>query len=306
MKLSALDMRAFAAIADLGGVSPAARQLGAAKSSVSRQLAALETRLGARLFERSTRRWRLTEAGETLAAYARRVDEEIGAAEAALEALSAAPRGRLVVSAPFSFVLKILNPRLAAFRALYPHVRLALVTEVRAADFFADGVDVAIRIGEVNGPNFVARRLGQAPLVLVAAPAYLAARGAPQKPADLSGHDLIELRTRGPGGWTLTHETGEVAAVDAAPQLETPEPAVALDLALRGHGIAVAPLLYAAPGLEAGTLTRVLPQWRRGERAISAVYPSRAHLAPKLRVFIDFAAEAMRPLSTPSARKNPG
>ena len=302
MKLSALDMRAFAAIADLGGVSPAARQLGAAKSSVSRQLAALEKRLGARLFERSTRRWRLTEAGETLAAYARRVDEEIGAAEAAVEALSAAPRGRLVVSAPFSFVLNILTPRLAAFCAAYPLVRLSLVTEVRTADFFADGVDVAIRIGDVTGQSLVVRRLGQAPLVLVAAPAYLARSGAPQTPQDLANHALIELRTRGPGGWTLTHESGETAEVAALPVIETPEPTVALDLAARGHGVAVAPLLYAAPGLAAGTLVRVLPQWRRGERAISAVYPSRAHLAPKLRAFLDFVAEATRPLSTPSAK----
>lgn len=306
MKVSALDLRNFAALVELGGFSAAARKLGAPKSTLSRQLAALETRLGARLFERSTRRLRLTEAGAALAAYARRVAEEIDNAEAAMEALRERPRGLLVVSAPYSFVLHVLAPRLDLFRAACPEVRLSLIPSAQTADFFADGIDVAIRIGDIPASSLIARKLGQDPLVLVASPGYLARRGEPLSPQDLSRHSLIELRSRAADGWTLVNEAGVSVAVATQPALATPEPSVALDLAERGHGVATAPRIYAGPKIAAGSLVRVLPQWRRGERAIHAVYPSRRLLTPKLRAFLDFTAAAMRaaplgaePASTP-------
>jgi len=294
MKVSALDLRVFAAIVENGGFSAAARTLNAPKSTISRQLAGLETRIGARLFERSTRRLRLTEAGHVLAAYARRIGEEIDNAEAAMEALRERPRGLLVVSAPYSFVLHVLGPRLDLFRAACPEVRLSLIPSAQAADFFSDGVDVVIRIGEIGAPSLIAKKLGEAPLVLVAAPSYLSRRGEPATPGKLQGHSLIELRSRAAGdGWALTHDNGETTMVAVDPVIATPEPGVALDLAERGHGVAVAPLLYAAHKIAAGSLVRVLPEWRRGERAISAVYPSRRLLTPKLRAFLDFAAAAM-------------
>ncbi len=99
---------------------------------------------------------------------------------------------------------------------------------------------------------------------------------------------------RGAAGWELTHESGAAQSFAVTPEIATPEPGVALDLAERGHGVAVAPLIYAAPKIAAGALVRVLPQWRRGERAISAVYPSRRLLTPKLRAFLDFTAGALR------------
>ena len=283
MKVSALDLRIFAVLVELGGFSAAARKLGQPKSTLSRQLAALETRLGARLFERSTRRLRLTESGEVLAAYARRIGEEIDNAEAALESLRERPRGLLVVSAPYSFVTNVLAPRLDLFRAACPEVRLSLIPTAQAADFFSDGVDLAIRIGEIGATSLIAKKLAEVPLILVASPAYLARRGEPADPQELCAHSLIELRSRpAPEGWTLTHESGAEAKVAVHAALATPEPAVALELAEHGLGVAVAPRLYAAP------------QWRRGERAIHAVYPSRRLLTPKLRAFLDFTAAAMQ------------
>ena len=298
MKVSALDLRIFAVLVELGGFSAAARKLGQPKSTLSRQLAALETRLGARLFERSTRRLRLTESGEVLAAYARRIGEEIDNAEAALESLRERPRGLLVVSAPHSFVMHVLAPRLDLFRAACPEVRLSLIPTAQAADFFSDGVDLAIRVGEVGATSLIAKKLGEVPLIMVASPAYVARRGEPADPQELCAHSLIELRSRAsPEGWTLTHETGAEAKVAVQPALATPEPAVALELAECGHGVAIAPRLYAAPKIAAGALLRVLPQWRRGERTIYAVYPSRRLLTPKLRAFLDFTAAAMQAVS---------
>lgn len=294
MKLSTVDLRLFAAIADLGGITAAARKLGLTKSLVSRELAALEDRLGTRLVQRTTRKVSLTDSGELLAGYARRVVEEMDNAEAAIEATREAPRGTLKVSAPFSILRFVLIPRLSEFCRAYPDVRLSLDATMRITNLVDEGIDVAIRIGELPASSLVARRLTTTPVVLVAAPSYLAGRRAPIEPGDLVAHDVLNLAPdAAPAIWTLHSEDGETATAAVTPSVAVHDPGLLIDLIRQGLGVGPVPLLYARDALERGELERVLDTYSRGTTPIHAIYPSRRMLAPKVRAFIEFAAEAM-------------
>lgn len=294
MKLSTVDLRLFAAIADLGGITAAARKLGLTKSLVSRELAALEERLGTRLVQRTTRRVSLTDTGELLATYARRVVEEMDDAQAAIEATRETPRGDLKVSAPYSVVRHLLAPRIAEFRDRYPEIRLALDPSIRVVDLIEDNIDVAIRVGPLPSSSLVARRLAMVALVFVASPAYLERRGTPHEPGDLIAHDIINLkRELGPETWALETATGQRPTVAVTPLIAVNDPSIVIDLAAQGLGIAPVPLIYAQATIAAGRLVQVLPGHRRGSTPIHAVYPSRRILAPKVRAFVEFSAEVM-------------
>lgn len=298
MKLSTVDLTLFAAIADLGGITAAARKLGLTKSLVSRELSALEERLGTRLVQRTTRKVSLTETGELLATYARRVVEEMDNAEAAIEATRATPRGNLKVSAPFSIVRYALIPRLSEFRRKYPEVRLSLDANMRITDLVDEGIDVAIRIGELAQSSLVARKLATTQLCLVAARSYLDRRGTPREPGDLIEHDILNLAPDAePAIWTLTSDDGQSSTVAVTPSIAVHDPGLLIDLVRQGLGIAPAPLLYARSAIDRGEIERVLGRYARGSAPIHAIYPSQRILAPKVGAFIDFAAEAMTELA---------
>jgi DNA-binding transcriptional LysR family regulator len=293
-KLSTVDLRLFAAVADLGGITPAARKLGLAKSVVSRDLAALEARLGTRLVQRTTRKVSLTDTGELLATYARRVVEEMDDAEAAIEATRETPRGVLKVSLPFSILRYVLVPRLADFRNRYPEVRLALDASMRRVDLVEEGVDVAIRTGDLSDSSLVARQLAVMPFALVAARSYLERFGRPGAPQDLREHQILRLGPSvEPEVWTLTDGDGRPHQVRVEASIALHDPSLLLDLAAQGLGVAPIPLIYARQAIEAGNVERVLPTFSKGTAPIHALYPSRRILAPKVRAFVDFAAEAM-------------
>jgi DNA-binding transcriptional LysR family regulator len=294
MKLSTIDLRLFAAIADHGGITAAARHLQLNKSLVSRELAALETKLQTRLVQRTTRHVSLTESGELLARYARRVVEELDNAEAAIEATRDTPRGELRVTAPFSILRFVLVPRLGAFRAAYPQIRVSLDASLRVVDLIDENIDVAIRTGELPPSSLVARKLVDVPVHLMASPRYLAQRDTPKKPADLQLHDIVNLRSSLTSElWTLLHHSGANEKIRITPSVAVFDPGLVIDLASQGHGIAPVPALYANQALEEGKLVRILPEWSRGSVPVHAVYPSRRILAPKVRAFVDFAAEVM-------------
>jgi len=294
-RLSSVDIRVFLAVADQGGISAAARYLGLQKSFVSRELAAFEREVGARLFQRTTRRLRLTDAGTILLAYARRAVEELDNAEAALASLGEAPRGVLRVTLPYAFLRIILAPHLAQFQAQYPDLRIAFDPNTRNLDLVQEGVDLAIRIGDIAPTTMVAKLLGHVPMVLVAAPAYVKKHGMPARPEELSDHCLIES---GPSVetkiWTLEGDAIAQCEIPVSPRVAVAEPGVLLDLAVGGLGIAVAPLIYAEPLLASGSLVRILPAFRRGVRPIHVIYPSRQLVAPKLRIFVDFINDCWR------------
>lgn len=298
MKLSTVDLRLFAAIADHGGITAAARRLGLSKSLVSRELATLEARLGTRLVQRTTRHVSLTDTGDLLATYARRVVEEMDNAEAAIEAARDIPRGALRISAPFSIIRFLLAPRMGEFHARYPEIHVALDASTRVIDLVEEGVDVAIRTGRLPESRLVARRLGEVPQILIASPGYLSRHRAPTSVDELANHAIINLsRDVAPETWSLESLAGRSAKVAVTPQFALHDPGILIDLVIQDLGIGIAPQFYVAEAIARGELVHVLPEYRRALVPIHAVYPSRRMLAPKVRVFIDFAAEVIGAVS---------
>ena len=296
MKLSALDLRAFAAIVDLGGISAAARALGVPKSSVSRELASLEARFGMALLQRTTRRMSLTHAGEVLIAYARRVAEELDNAAIAVESLRDVPRGHLAVTAPYALLRHVLVPRLGVFRARFPDLRLSIDPTLRVLDLIDEGIDLALRFGPSPQSSLATQKLGDLPLILVASKDYIQAHGEPADPQDLGSHELIDMSPRAVDTeWRLIDEQGRPRSCAVSPRIAVADPSVVLDMAEQGLGIATAPAVLAAKAIQDGRLVRLLSAFTRGTRPFNAVYPARRVCPPKVQVFIDFVVECLQP-----------
>ena len=287
MDLSNANLALIVAIADKGSLSAAARQLGVQKSTVSRELALLETRVAHRLVERTSRQMRLTEVGQLLLMHARRVVEEIAVAQASIEALAAEPAGRLKVSLPHAVAQKLVLPLLPAFLERHPRIDVALDLSTRNVDLVADGFDLALRIGELPPSSLVARKLGHLPIILVASPAYLARAGMPGSVDELASHDTVALGTQSATHRWCFSEAENRRELVIHPRVTSSEVAVLRDLAIAGLGIASLPRAFVADDLAQGALVRVLPDVTRGAPPIHVVYPSRQSLASKTRVFIE-------------------
>lgn len=288
-------MAVFARVVECGGFSAAARSLGLSKSAVSKQVAALEERLGARLLHRTTRRMSLTEPGAAFLDACRLVLAEAEAAEAAVGALQAEPRGVLRVNAPMTFGTMHLSAAIPDFLARYPMLSVDLVLNDRFVDLVEEGFDVAVRIGELADSSLMVRRLAPMRRVLVASKAYLDAHGRPRTLADLSRFDCLsyaysstadEWRFDGPAGEESVRVKGRLRANNG----EALKAA-----AMAGMGIISAPTFIVGPELMAGRLERVLPayEWRRA--AIHAVWPPGRQPAPKVRAIVDFLARRFGP-----------
>ena len=295
-RLSPDALLLFAAVAERGGISAAARALGRPKSSVSRELAQLEAAAGARLVQRTSRALSLTEAGRLLLGHSRRVVEEVEAAELALTASRTEPMGELRVSAPPPLVAATLAPILPEFLARHPGVRLALDATARIVDLVEEGFDVALRVGELPPSSLVARRLAAPLYVLVASPDYLATHGEPFSPSDLAGHAVLDIGAAlGVRRWRLVPDGGgEAVEFAVQPRLACTDLGTIRAVALAGGGIGPLPASYVEQDLAAGRLRRVLPGLHRGLPPIHAVYPSRRELSPKVRAFVDFLVERMK------------
>lgn len=289
-------MAIFARVVDAGGFSAAARELGLSKSAVSKQVSALEDKLGARLLHRTTRRMSLTEAGAALLERGRRVLAEAEEAEALVGALQAEPRGTLRVNAPMTFGTMHLGPAISDFLALHGAVTVDLGLDDRFIDLVDEGWDVAIRIGRLADSSLVARKLAAARRVIVASPGYLAARGAPQRLDDLLRHDCLcysymtageEWRFDGPDGEESVRVVGRLHANNG----EILRAAVCA-----GAGIATLPTFICGPDIASGRLVRVLPQYEVRGSGIYAVWPPGRHLTAKVRAFVDFLAERFGPV----------
>lgn len=284
-------LRTFVEVARAGSLAGAARVLRRVPSAVSRELAALEARLGTELVQRTTRRLQLTAAGERYLSHARGILEALDEAERDLTG-EGAPRGTLRVSAPVLFGQHVLVPWVEAFLRAHPDVSLELVLEDELVDLVEGGVDVALRIAHRLEPSaLMLRRLGEQPYVLCASPAYLRERGTPRRPKDLVGHEVL-VPQRGPAARPLTlRQGGRVYEVRAPKSRFRCNSLPALHAAaLAGLGVAVLPEYLAAPALESGALVRVLPPLRPAPRFVSAVYLRRTAMPAHVRAFLDFIA----------------
>jgi len=280
---------AFVTVVDSGSFTAAGKRLGVPKSTLSRQLTRLEERLGTRLLQRTTRKISLTETGKAYFARCKSAIDEIANAERLAADVSGIPKGRLKVSAPFDFGRDTLARWLPEFREQYPEIELELLLSQARVDMVAEGFDVALRGGDLPDSSLISRKLGASELVLIATPDYLKRRGRPVAVADLAAHDTIGMRGP-PGGFVLEGPQGP-APLHWTPWLSTNEFGVIVSVVLAGHGIGLCGTKTAGPHLSRGDIERVLPEYGVSSGGLYAVYPSRHHLSPKVRVFVDFVAD---------------
>lgn len=286
------DVEVFVRVVERGSFHGAAQQLGMPATSVSRKIKALEERLGVQLLHRTTRRVWPSDAGQ---AYYQRCVSAVALldqADAQVRALTQEPEGPLKVLMPHSTGILFLEPELASFRSRYPKVQLHVTLDNHPLDLVEHGFDLAVRHGPVRDSSYHVRRLGLSPLHLMASAAYLEKRGRPSHPRDLVQHDLIGIRSApGPLMWALEGPDSGVE-LKIEPQLVTNDPALAMRQAISGNGIALLSRCLSQRRLEANELVIVLPEWERREPLETvALFPARATLDLKVRVFLDFLAE---------------
>src|SRR6185312_13652258 len=230
-------MQAFVAVADLEGFAPAARKLKLSPPAVTRLVAALEERLGARLLQRTTRSVTLTDAGSRYLERARRILADVEEAERAAEGERTRPSGRFVVSAPLGFGRLHVSPVMSAYLKRYPEVSGELRLEDRMINLVEDGIDLAVRIGHLADSTLVARHVGEMRRIVVASPASLKARGEPKRPADIASHDTIQFGSTVAGADWRFLEAGDEVRVVYAPRLVTNSSDAAVQYAEAGGGL---------------------------------------------------------------------
>ena len=278
------DLLIFLHLAGSGSLSASARMLRLPKSSVSRALARIEADAGMALFERSTRHFRLTDAGALLRPYAERVVHDLQEARSALDGIVGEARGLLRVNSTPAFAQDLIAPMLPGLVERHPHLRVELQTDPRTIDMVQEGIDLVIRIGPLADSALIAKRLPSIELWLVASPAYLARRGAPNDLAELVDHDLV---TREPTSrWTF-HRDGLERTLEPSGRIVIADAAAQKVVIEGGVGIGCLPSYLAQPGINGGRLMHLLPAWRRSAVDIHAVYPTRQSMSAKVRVFID-------------------
>lgn len=289
------ELAIFVAIIDSGSLAGAARQLRRSRPAVTRALAALEERAGARLIARTTRQLMPTEAGRELAASARNILAEY---DASLSGVTAAPmRGLIRITAPTAFGRRHVTPIVAEFLDLHPEIQIELVQADRNLDLIEEGLHLAVRIGALPSSRLVARKVGEVRRELVAAPAYLERRGTPRRPADLAGHDTIASIAAGQTMLWRFAGGGRQSTVTVTPRLIVNDIESALIAARSGRGLARALSYQVAPDLDAGTLVRVMRDWEPPASPVQLVVPSGQHLQPKVRAFLDYAAARLQQLA---------
>jgi DNA-binding transcriptional LysR family regulator len=284
-------MQAFVAVADLQGFAPAARKLKLSPSAVTRLIAALEERLGARLLQRTTRQVALTDAGARYLERARRILADVEEAERAAEGERTRPSGRLVVSAPRGFGRLHVSPVMTAYLKRYGEVSGELRLEDRIVSLVEDGIDLAVRIGELADSSLVARHVGRMRRIVVASPAYLRARGEPTTPGEIATHDTIQFgSTAALADWRFA-EGGREVRITYTPRFSTNNSDAALEYAAAGGGLTRVMAYQAAALLKAGTLEIVLEKFELPPLPIHIVYPTSRLLSAKVRTFIDLVTE---------------
>lgn len=281
---------AFLAVAEHASFTAAAEAIGLTRSTISAQVADLEARLGLRLFHRSTRLVRLTPAGEAYRERLGDIAERVDLAERAARAEHSTPEGRLRITAPPDMGQRFLVPWVAEFLALHPGTRIELDLSNAAHNLIERRFDLAIRgVIEIE-ENLITRKLGISPLLTCARADYLARRGHPERPEDLSKHDLLHFAHLRRGRvWTMTRGAERVE-VPILPRLELNEGWALRTAALEGAGICQLPAFAIGDALRSGALVRVLPEWNPGHVPLHAVYPDNRLIAERVRAFVAFIA----------------
>jgi len=283
------EFRVFVRAAETGSFSRAGRELGLSQPSVSRIIGDLEARLGVTLLLRSTRRITVTDAGSLFLDRAREILADIEDAEDAARGLDSL-RGTIRLVIPILYGTREIIPCLATFLAVHPMLRVELSVADQRQDLVAEGADVAIRVGDLEDSSFGARRLATLTRMLVASPAYLAARGTPKTPADLAAHDCIF----GPGNfgrasWSFRRGDSEIS-VDLHGRIQTNSGPGMFASAVAGLGIAMMSTVMAGDELSAGRLVPLLRAYKVPSIDVHAIFPGGPRPSAKVRALVDFLA----------------
>lgn len=298
-------MKTFIRVAELGSLSAAARDLGLTQPAVSQQIAGLEQQLGTQLLFRSTRAVSLTDAGGGYYRQIKPILAAVDEAEEALHGLKQRLQGNLRIHAPTGFGQQHLTPLAIVFQQRHPDLNIELLLDDRRADVIGEGIDVAIRFGELSAPGTVARRLGELQRILVASPAYLAAHGTPQTPAALAAHAHIRYSGLSDGdALTLIGPQG-AERVNVRPVFRANNTFSLLAAIESGLGIGGAQRPLIDRQLAAGTLVQVLPAWHYPPMALHAVYPAARFIPGKVRAWVDYLLEALKGIDGISLNKAP-
>jgi len=284
--------RTFVRVAEAGSFTAAALDRGAAQPTVSRRIARLEEHLGTLLIRRTTRAHTLTDDGRRFLDAARTVLDAVAAAEAAVGRRAAAPSGTVRLACPVVLGRLHVLPRLPLFLARHPGVAVDLLMSDGFADLVEQGIDLAIRVGEIDDPGLIARRIGTTRRVAVAAPGYLAARGEPADPRDLAGHDCVVYSRLATGDvWEFTGPDGPIR-VPIRGRIRVDNSEGVREAVLAGLGIGLMPQWHFPGGPEAAGLRVVLRAFTPAALPTHAVYATRRFVPAKVRVLLDFLAEA--------------
>ncbi len=307
------DMALFVEVARTGSFTKACARLGMANGTLSRRIAAMEVRLGVRLFERTTRRINLTEAARNYYAHCAPIVEAAAVAHESLRSSTQAISGHIRLSMPVDLGLRFAAPLLSEFAALHPAVHFELDLSSRIADFVGDPVDVALRIGRVRDERLIARHVGTITQAIFAAPSYLAQHGEPQLPADLPQHQCLGVRFDSPAAtWNLTSADGETSRIKVKGRFMVNNIGFVRLLAEQGFGLAVLPTQIASDSMATGRLRAVLPEYALPDLPVYLVTATRLNTTA-IRTFVDFitqrfASTLLEEASSaghPSARTNP-
>lgn len=287
------ELAIFAKVVEAGGFTAAADALGLPKSTVSRKVSQLESRLGVRLLQRTTRKVKPTELGAAYFERCARILAEAEEAERSVSQEQETPRGLLRVSAPVETGTAPLGALMAEYLELFPQVQLEMDLSNRMVDLVEEGYDIAIRAGNLPDSSLVARRLGTARFIVSASPAYLEQHGRPETPDDLKRHHCL-LYGRGGQGFTFRFQGPNVlASVHLHGRFVANNHDVLRNAAQTGLGVAIMPNNLCIQAIRDGSLVSLLNGWNLPEHGIYAVYPSPRHLTPKVRSFVDFLSERL-------------
>jgi DNA-binding transcriptional LysR family regulator len=284
-------MQAFVAVADLRGFAPAARKLGLSPSAVTRLVAALEDRLGARLLQRTTRSVTLTDIGARYLERVRRVLADVEEAEGSAQDERTRPSGRLVVSAPIGFGRLHVSPITSEYLKRHPEVSCDLRLSDRMVNLVEDGVDLAVRIGHLADSSLVARHVGEMRRIVVASSAYLRRRGEPAAPEAIASHETIQFgATTTSPDWHFVRDGSEIRTAPT-PRFITNSADAAVQYAEQGGGLTRVLAYQAAEAIKGGRLKIVLAKFEQPSLPIHIVYPTSRLLSAKVRTFIDLVTE---------------
>jgi LysR family transcriptional regulator for bpeEF and oprC len=287
-------MQIFVSVVDHGSFTKAAAAMRMARPSVTNAIRGLETDLGARLLHRTTRSTTLTAEGESFYDRAIQILAEVAEAKALYSGKGGMPRGRLRVDLPVALARPVIIPRLPEFAAQFPDIEIILGVSDQPADLVADGIDCVVRLGRLQNSSMVARRIALARMVNCATPAYLERHGTPVSVDDLRLHRAVHYfsgRDRRVIDWHYLVDNEE-RTIKMKPALSVNDTEAFLHAGLAGFGLMQALGVTVQEHLASGELVEILPDVRPNPRPISILYPSKAHLAPQVRAFIEWVREA--------------